>query len=109
MKDKIQEEGKHKGSAIFLKKICFGTQWPKIRLERGKVLVISMPGRKRFWNAVLACVLLRKNFWNSVPSQKCPSIRESNNHNEDEISDSHGVEVLTDLKNVDQLLRDYTT
>jgi hypothetical protein len=35
MKDKIQEEGKHKGSAIFLKKIGSGTQWPKIRLERG--------------------------------------------------------------------------
>jgi hypothetical protein len=34
--------------------------------QRGVVLVIQMPGKKRFWNAVLVCVFLRKNFWNSI-------------------------------------------
>jgi hypothetical protein len=26
-----------------------------------------MPAKKRFWNTVLVCILLRKNFWNGVP------------------------------------------
>jgi hypothetical protein len=29
-----------------------------------------MPGKKRFWNAVPASVLLRKNLWNGVSA--CP-------------------------------------
>jgi hypothetical protein len=36
--------------------------------QRGVVLYQCQ--KERFWNAVLACVLLRKNFWNGVPSQK---------------------------------------
>jgi hypothetical protein len=31
-----------------------------------------MTGKKRFWNAVSACVFLRKIFQNGVPSQKYP-------------------------------------
>jgi hypothetical protein len=35
-------------------------------LERGAVSYANA-WKKRFQNAVLACVLLGKNFWNSIP------------------------------------------
>jgi hypothetical protein len=34
-------------------------------VTEGEVLVISMP-RKKFWNTILACVLLGKNFQNGI-------------------------------------------
>jgi hypothetical protein len=34
-----------------------------------------MAGKKRFWNAVPACVLLRKSFQNGVPAQKYPWLK----------------------------------
>jgi hypothetical protein len=38
----------------------------------GEVLVDVDARKEMFQNAVPACVLLRKNFWNSVPLQKYP-------------------------------------
>jgi hypothetical protein len=35
--------------------------------------VIPIPGKK-FWRAVPVCVLLRKNFWNSVPARSVTKI-----------------------------------
>jgi hypothetical protein len=54
------------GSTIFIKKKKFrnAKSDPKFG-RRGVVLVITLPG-KMLWNAVLACVLLRKNFLNGV-------------------------------------------
>jgi hypothetical protein len=37
-------------------------------VREGEVLVILMPGKKGFWNAVMACILLRNNFQNSIPA-----------------------------------------
>jgi hypothetical protein len=33
-----------------------------------------MPGKRRFWNAVLACILLRNNFENGVPARSVRKI-----------------------------------
>jgi hypothetical protein len=33
--------------------------------QTGVVLVTPMPGKK-FWNAIPACIMLRKNSWNGV-------------------------------------------
>jgi hypothetical protein len=33
-----------------------------------------MPGEKRFWDAVPACILLRKNFWNGVLARSITKI-----------------------------------
>jgi hypothetical protein len=33
------------------------------------VLAILMPVKKKFWYAIPVFVLLRKNFWNSVPER----------------------------------------
>jgi hypothetical protein len=38
------------------------------------VLVIPMPGKRKFWNAVPAFVLLRKNFWNGVSARSVTKI-----------------------------------
>jgi hypothetical protein len=57
-------------STIFVKKIRSEKHTdPKLRKRGGGV--ISMPGKK-FWNTVLACTLLRKNFQDGVPLQKYP-------------------------------------
>jgi hypothetical protein len=64
------------GSAIFSKKKKFQNAWsdPKFG-QRGKVLVIPMPGgKKRFQNAVLACIVLRKNFRNGVLAHSIATI-----------------------------------
>jgi hypothetical protein len=54
-------------SAIFVKKIGSGThRVTQKSVRKGEVLVISMPGKKRFHNTVAACVLLRKNFQNGI-------------------------------------------
>jgi hypothetical protein len=53
---------------FFLKKFWNAKNDPKLS-QRGVMFVISMPG-KRFWNAILACVLLRKNFRNGGPAKK---------------------------------------
>jgi hypothetical protein len=59
---------------FYLKKIRNTYSDPKFG-QRGKVLVIPMSGKKkRFWNAVLACILLRKNFWNGVPARSITKI-----------------------------------
>jgi hypothetical protein len=53
-------------SAIFLKKIGSGMhRVTQNSVRDGEVSVISMPGKK-IQNTILACVLLRSNFWNSV-------------------------------------------
>jgi hypothetical protein len=57
-----------------LKEVLKCKVWSKIWLER-VVLVIPMPGKKRFRNAIPACVLRRKTSWTvfwHVPSQKYP-------------------------------------
>jgi hypothetical protein len=53
-------------SAIFIwKKVLECKERPKIRLERGGVSYTNAR-KKGFWNAIMACVLLRKNFQNGV-------------------------------------------
>jgi hypothetical protein len=71
----LQNEYKGKinvtNSAIFLNKIHSRThRVAQNSVGNGKALVISMSG-KRFQNAILACILLRKNIWNgNTPGNK---------------------------------------
>jgi hypothetical protein len=53
-------------SAVFLFKRFQNVKSDPKFDRRGVMLLIKMPERKRFWNIVLVCVLLRKNFQNSV-------------------------------------------
>jgi hypothetical protein len=60
-------------STIFLKKIVSGTHSaPKFSQKGGGVTYARK--KKRFWNIVPVCIVLRKTFWNivPVPSQKHP-------------------------------------
>jgi hypothetical protein len=61
-------------SAIFVKKekVPECIEWPKIWSETG--VSYTDPRKRRFWNAVPGCFLLRKNFWNGVSSQKYPRL-----------------------------------
>jgi hypothetical protein len=54
-------------SATLLKNLGSGTQSVTQNLAREKRLVVPMPGKKkRFWNTIPVCVLLRDNLWNGV-------------------------------------------
>jgi hypothetical protein len=59
---------------VFLyKKVLECKEWPKIRLKRGGVSHTNAM-KKRFQNAVPACVLLRKNLQSGIPSQEYPCV-----------------------------------
>jgi hypothetical protein len=61
-------------SAIFvLKKVLECKERPKTQSERDGVDYTNAR-KKRFWNTVLASVLLRKNLWNSVPARSITKI-----------------------------------
>jgi hypothetical protein len=57
-------------SATFINKIDFGTHSDPKFGWRGGGVIILMPRKKGFQNTVPACIILRKNFQNGVPSQK---------------------------------------
>jgi hypothetical protein len=61
-------------SAVFLKKIGSGKHSdPKFGWRAGGVCCIDAK-KKRFQNTILACVLLRNNFWNGVMTHSIPKI-----------------------------------
>jgi hypothetical protein len=61
-------------SAIFLlKKVPECKEWLTIWSERCGVSY-SNSRKKRFWNAVPACILLSKNLWNGVPARSITKI-----------------------------------
>jgi hypothetical protein len=49
--------------AVFLKKMGTHSD-PNVGQKGGGT--IAMPGKEKFWNAFLGCILLRKNFQNGV-------------------------------------------
>jgi hypothetical protein len=59
-------------TAILLMKIGSGAHSdPEFSWRQGGVSCIDVR-EKRFQNTVPACVLLRRNFWNGIPSEKYP-------------------------------------
>jgi hypothetical protein len=69
-----------KSSVIFLlNKLAERKEWPKIRLEKGGVSYTSAR-KKRAWNSIPACILLRKNLQNDVLMHSVTKIPLSKSH-----------------------------